>query len=450
MPNLDVDEVLETVEMIRMMNLDVRSVTLGVNILPAAGPNPEETAERVRSILLDVAGSLVETVEEVEDELGVPIVNKRIAVTPCSLVSSPSVRQHGPRAALTLAEALDETAADIGVDFIGGYTALVYDGYTEADEALVSTIPEAIASTERLCASMVVADSRYGINMDAVKDAAHAVKRIAESTDGHGCARFVALTNAPENTPFMAGAFHGVGQPEACVNVGISGPGVVRAVVEQLEDADFRTLHDEIKRTAFKITRVGELVGRMVADRLGVEFGAVDLSLAPTPEPGDSVAEILEGIGLEECGCPGTTAALHLLMDAVKKGGAAATSKHGGYSEAFIPVSEDAGMARAAAGTLTLEKLEAMTAVCSVGLDMIVLPGDTPVETVAGLIADEAAIGVATGKPTGVRVILAPGKEPGDEFEMGGLLGKAPVMEVPEEKPTMFERKGRVPPKPPR
>jgi len=447
---LDVEEALEAVEMVRRMNLDVRAVTLGVSLLDCASPDPSELCERVKRKLLDVAGDLVEVVEEVEEELGVPIVHKRIAVTPCCLIVAPAARELGEEAALQLADALDEAAEEVGVDFIGGYTALVYDGFAEGDEVVLDTIPEAIERTERLCASVVVADERYGINMEAIKRTAEAVKETAERTDGHGCARLVALTNAPENTPFMAGAFHGVGQPDACVNVGISGPGVVRAVIEELGDADFRTLHDEIKRTAFKITRVGELVGRRVAERLGVEFGAVDLSLAPTPEEGDSVAEILEGIGLESCGCPGSTAALHLLMDAVKKGGAAATSRHGGYSEAFIPVSEDAGMARAAKRALTLEKLEAMTAVCSVGIDMVVIPGDTPVETIAGIIADEAAIGVATGKPTAVRIIPAPGKEPSDEFEMGGLLGKAPVMDVSDYRPTMFERRGRIPPKFPR
>ncbi|WP_148689224.1 PFL family protein [Methanopyrus sp. SNP6] len=450
MSSLDVEEVIETIEMIRMRNLDVRAVTLGINLLDCAHPDPEELARGVREKIVEVAGDLVEVVEEVEDELGVPVVNKRIAVTPCSLVAASAIRKEGREAVLTIAEALDEAAEEVGVDYLGGYTALVYDGFTEADEAVLDTIPEAIEETERLCASVVVADERYGINMDAVYRTAEAVKETAERTEGHGCARLVALTNAPENTPFMAGAFHGVGQPEACVNVGISGPGVVRAVVEELKDADFRTLHDEIKRTAFKITRVGELVGHRVAERLGVEFGAVDLSLAPTPEDGDSVAEILERIGLESCGCPGSTAALYLLMDAIKKGGAAATSRHGGYSEAFIPVSEDAGMARAAEEVLTLEKLEAMTAVCSVGIDMVVVPGDTPVETIAGIIADEAAIGVATGKPTAVRIIPAPGKEPGDEFEMGGLLGRAPVMDVSDYRPTMFRRDGRIPPKFPR
>ncbi|WP_456454319.1 DUF711 family protein [Methanopyrus sp.] len=450
MSSLDVEEVIETIEMIRMRNLDVRAVTLGINLLDCAHPDPEELARGVREKIVEVAGDLVEVVEEVEDELGVPVVNKRIAVTPCSLVAASAIRKEGREAVLTIAEALDEAAEEVGVDYLGGYTALVYDGFTEADEAVLDTIPEAIEETERLCASVVVADERYGINMDAVYRTAEAVKETAERTEGHGCARLVALTNAPENTPFMAGAFHGVGQPEACVNVGISGPGVVRAVVEELKDADFRTLHDEIKRTAFKITRVGELVGHRVAERLGVEFGAVDLSLAPTPEDGDSVAEILERIGLESCGCPGSTAALYLLMDAIKKGGAAATSRHGGYSEAFIPVSEDAGMARAAEEVLTLEKLEAMTAVCSVGIDMVVVPGDTQVETIAGIIADEAAIGVATGKPTAVRIIPAPGKEPGDEFEMGGLLGRAPVMDVSDYRPTMFRRDGRIPPKFPR
>ncbi|WP_456477528.1 DUF711 family protein [Methanopyrus sp.] len=450
MSSLDVEEVIETIEMIRMRNLDVRAVTLGINLLDCAHPDPEELARGVREKIVEVAGDLVEVVEEVEDELGVPVVNKRIAVTPCSLVAASAIRKEGREAVLTIAEALDEAAEEVGVDYLGGYTALVYDGFTEADEAVLDTIPEAIEETERLCASVVVADERYGINMDAVYRTAEAVKETAERTEGHGCARLVALTNAPENTPFMAGAFHGVGQPEACVNVGISGPGVVRAVVEELKDADFRTLHDEIKRTAFKITRVGELVGHRVAERLGVEFGAVDLSLAPTPEDGDSVAEILERIGLESCGCPGSTAALYLLMDAIKKGGAAATSRHGGYSEAFIPVSEDAGMARAAEEVLTLEKLEAMTAVCSVGIDMVVVPGDTQVETIAGIIADEAAIGVATGKPTAVRIIPAPGKGPGDEFEMGGLLGRAPVMDVSDYRPTMFRRDGRIPPKFPR
>ncbi|WP_456434622.1 DUF711 family protein [Methanopyrus sp.] len=450
MSSLDVEEVIETIEMIRMRNLDVRAVTLGINLLDCAHPDQEELARGVREKIVEVAGDLVEVVEEVEDELGVPVVNKRIAVTPCSLVAASAIRKEGREAVLTIAEALDEAAEEVGVDYLGGYTALVYDGFTEADEAVLDTIPEAIEETERLCASVVVADERYGINMDAVYRTAEVVKETAERTEGHGCARLVALTNAPENTPFMAGAFHGVGQPEACVNVGISGPGVVRAVVEELKDADFRTLHDEIKRTAFKITRVGELVGHRVAERLGVEFGAVDLSLAPTPEDGDSVAEILERIGLESCGCPGSTAALYLLMDAIKKGGAAATSRHGGYSEAFIPVSEDAGMARAAEEVLTLEKLEAMTAVCSVGIDMVVVSGDTPVETIAGIIADEAAIGVATGKPTAVRIIPAPGKEPGDEFEMGGLLGRAPVMDVSDYRPTMFRRDGRIPPKFPR
>lgn len=437
------EEVLETLRMLEVQNLDVRTVTLGVDVGCCASSDPGETAESVRDRLAESADGFMEEADAVEQRYGVPIVNRRIAVTPLSQLMEPwsdaSVED-----AVELAEAVDETAAEIGVDFVGGYSALVEKGFSDGDELLFESVPEALDATERLCSSLNVASTTAGVNVDAVRRAGEAVKAAAER-DWTSCARLVVFANAPGDNPFMAGAFHGHAEPSTVLSVGVSGPGTVRAAVRDGDSLD--EVADAVKRTAFKITRAGELVGREVAERLGVEFGIVDLSLAPTPERGDSVAEILEAIGVEQVGAPGSTAALALLTDAVKRGGAMASSSVGGLSGSFIPVSEDAGMADAVeSGSLSLEKLEAMTSVCSVGLDMVPLPGETSAATLSGLIADECAIGVVNDKATAARLIPVPGAEPGDEAEMGGLLGSAPVMEVREPSPAeLVERGGRIP-----
>jgi uncharacterized protein (UPF0210 family) len=441
-------EILETITMVENHHFDIRTVTMGINILDCAGPNIGEVARKAAAKILRFADQLLETVTLMENTYGVPIINKRIAVTPISLLAQATTATDY----LELAMMLDEVAAKLGIDFIGGYSALVQKGITPGERRLIESLPRALATTKKVCASVNLATTKAGINMDAVLQMAEIIKQTADTTraqGGLGCAKLVVFANAPEDNPFMAGAFHGVGEAEAVVNIGISGPGVVKSAVERLpDDCDLRTLAEEIKRVAFKITRVGELVGRKVSEKLQVPFGIVDLSLAPTPAVGDSVANILEAMGLERCGGPGTTAALAVLNDAVKKGGAMASSAIGGLSGAFIPVSEDAGMIAAVkAGALSIEKLEAMTCVCSVGLDMIAVPGDTPAEAIAGIIADEMAIGMINKKTTAVRIIPVPGKTVGDQVEFGGLLGTAPIMAVKNFSPAKFVRRGgHIPP----
>lgn len=437
------EEIVETLTMITQQHLDVRTITLGLSLSSCAGSDVEEVARCIYERVVSSAERLVPVAEQLEAEYGIPIVNKRIAVTPVApLIAATRASDLTP-----IAVALDHAAAEVGIDFIGGFSALVHKGVCDSDARLIASIPAALASTERVCASVNVATTRAGINMDAVLTMARTVLATAEATadrDCIGCAKLVVFTNMVEDNPFMAGAIHGPGEPDAVVNVGISGPGVVRAVIEALDKgADLTTVADAIKATAFKITRVGELIAREAATRLGVARGIVDLSLAPTPADGDSVAQIIEAMGVGRCGGPGTTAALALLNDAVKKGGAMATSSTGGLSGAFIPVSEDAGMIRAAeSGALSLEKLEAMTSVCSVGLDMIAIPGDTTVEAIAGIIADQAAIGVINGKTTAVRLLPAIGRRVGERLSFGGLLGEAPVMPVNTWAGTVFAHRG--------
>ncbi|MDR2471783.1 MAG: PFL family protein [Treponema sp.] len=439
-------EITETVDMFLRYKLDIRAITLGVSLLDCAAQTGGETRRRIREKLLRLAGPLVKTGREIETEYGIPIINKRLSVTPIALVAAASEdRDYGAYAAL-----LDEVAGELGIDFVGGFSALVHKGSTLGDTRLIDSIPAALASTERVCASVNAASTRSGINMDAVRRMGEVIKETAEQTadrDGLGCAKLVVFCNAPEDNPFMAGAFHGPGEGECCLNVGVSGPGVIKAALESRRDAGFDEVAEIIKKTAFKITRMGQLVGMEAARRLGVPFGILDLSLAPTPEVGDSVARILEELGLETAGTHGTTAALALLTDLVKKGGVMASARVGGFSGAFIPVSEDEGMAEAVVrGRLSLDKLEAMTSVCSVGLDMIALPGDTPAATIAAIIADEMAIGMVNGKTTAVRVIPVPGKKAGDWAEFGGLLGRAPVMPVnPAGSDAFIRRGGRIP-----
>ena len=440
---IETGEILQTMAMIQEQNFDIRTITLGINLLDCSHPSPEACAQRVYDKICRVAKDLVRTGEAIERELGIPIVNKRISVTPVSLIC-----QGDPR---PIAKALDRAAKEMGVNFLGGYSALMHKGATLADERLLVSIPEVLSTTERLCSSVNVGSTRAGINMNAVREMGEIIKKTAAltaDTDGLGCAKLVVFCNAVEDNPFMAGAFCGVGEPECAINVGVSGPGVVkRALENEAKGQPFDVVAETIKRTAFKITRVGQLIAREASARLNVPFGIVDLSLAPTPAMGDSVAHILEEMGLEVCGCHGTTAALALLNDAVKKGGVMASSHVGGLSGAFIPVSEDIGMINAAArGALSLEKLEAMTCVCSVGLDMIAVPGDTPASTIAAIIADEAAIGMVNSKTTAVRIIPAPGKTVGDEVEFGGLFGRAPIMRVsPYSAEAFIARGGRIP-----
>jgi uncharacterized protein (UPF0210 family) len=441
-------EIMETISMVENHHFDIRTVTMGINILDCAGPNIGAVVRKAAAKILRFADKLLETVALMENTYGIPIINKRIAVTPISLLAQATTADDY----LELALMLDRVAAELGIDFIGGYSALVQKGITPGEQRLIESLPRALAATAKVCASVNLATTKAGINMDAVLQMAEIIKQTAAATanqDGLGCAKLVVFANAPEDNPFMAGAFHGVGEAEAVINIGISGPGVVKSAVERLsDDCDLRTLAEKIKRVAFKITRVGELVGRKVSEKLQVPFGIVDLSLAPTPAIGDSVANILEAMGLERCGGPGTTAALAILNDAVKKGGAMASSAIGGLSGAFIPVSEDAGMIEAVkAGALSIEKLEAMTCVCSVGLDMIAVPGDTPAETIAGIIADEMAIGMINKKTTAVRIIPVPGKTVGDQVEFGGLLGTAPIMAIKNFSPAKFVRRGgHIPP----
>jgi len=439
-------EIMETIKMIEQQNLDIRTITMGISLRDCCHSDGSIARKKIYDKITRYAENLVKVGEEIELEYGIPIVNKRIAVTPIAIVAEASDEEDYTKFAVTL----DKAAKAVGVNFIGGFSALVHKGYTKGDEKLIRSIPEALTITERVCSSVNVATTRTGINMDAVRQMGEIIKETARLTadrDGLGCAKLVVFANAPEDNPFMAGAFHGVGEPECVINVGISGPGTVKSALENNKGASFDEMAEIIKKTAFKITRMGQLVAREASRRLNVPFGIVDLSLAPTPAMGDSVAHILEEMGLESCGAHGTTAALAMLNDAVKKGGIMASSHVGGLSGAFIPVSEDAGMIEAVEkGSLTLEKLEAMTCVCSVGLDMIAVPGDTPAETIAAIIADEAAIGVINSKTTAVRIIPAPGKKVGDYVEFGGLLGRAPVMAVnPFSSRDFIVRGGRIP-----
>jgi uncharacterized protein (UPF0210 family) len=439
-------EILQTVRMTEMEHLDIRTVTLGLSLLDCATDSIENTAARVREKIESVAASLVSTVDQIGDEIGIRVANKRIAVTPVSILTE------GARGnPVELGRAIDAAAGAVGVDFIGGYSALVHKGFTRNESDFLDSIPEALASTTRLCGSINAATTRAGINMDAVARVGRLIKDAAELTRDRGglaCAKFVCFANAVEDNPFMAGAFHGIGEPEAVLNVGVSGPGVVNHAVHQAPtDLPLHELAEVIKKLSFKLARAGELVGREAARRLGIPFGIIDLSLAPTPVPGDSVANILEGMGFERAGAHGTTAALAMLTDAVKKGGAMASNAVGGMSGAFIPVSEDAGMIEAAqAGALSLEKLEAWTSVCSVGIDMVAVPGSTSAETIAAIIADEMAIGVMNNKTTAVRIIPVPGREVGEMVEFGGLLGTAPIMAVSRFSSDQFIRRGgRIP-----
>ena len=444
---INYNEIMETIKMISEEHLDVRTVTMGISLLSCAASDIDTVCTRIYDKITHQAENLVKTACDIEAQFGIPIINKRISVTPAALVCE-SIKDTD--SFVKVAQTLDRAAKTTGVDFIGGFSALVHKGATRGDSLLIDSIPEALKTTDKLCASVNVGTTKAGLNMDAVRRMGQVIKETAELTadsDGFGCAKLVVFCNAVEDNPFMAGAFHGVGEPDSVINVGVSGPGVVKCALEKVKGADFGTVADTIKNTAFKITRMGQLVAQEASARLGVPFGIVDLSLAPTPAVGDSVAYILEEMGLEQCGTHGTTAALALLNDAVKKGGVMATSYVGGLSGAFIPVSEDAGMIAAAkSGVLSLEKLEAMTCVCSVGLDMICIPGDTSAETISAIIADEAAIGMVNNKTTAVRLIPAPGKKVGDIVEFGGLLGTGPVMAVNEKSSSDFiARGGRIP-----
>ncbi len=443
---LNQKEILSTIEMIDQQHLDIRTITMGISLLSCCNPDPRRACEKVYEKICRCAENLVKTGQDIEDEFGIPIVNKRISVTPMALVAGASETEDYVPFAL----ALDKAAQSCGVNFIGGYSALVQKGMTQADERLIRSIPEALARTELVCSSVNVGSTRAGVNMDAVALMGRIVKETADRTadrDGLGCAKLVVFCNAVEDNPFMAGAFHGAGEAEKVINVGVSGPGVVCHALQAVRDKPLDVVAETIKKTAFRVTRMGQLVAQEASRRLDTPFGIVDLSLAPTPAVGDSVARILEELGLEVCGTHGTTAALAMLNDAVKKGGVMASSSVGGLSGAFIPVSEDEGMIAAArSGTLCIDKLEAMTCVCSVGLDMIAIPGDTPAETIAAIIADEAAIGMVNNKTTAVRILPAPGKDVGGTIEMGGLLGSAPVMPVHRESSAAFiARGGRIP-----
>ena len=445
---INIFEVNETNKMIEQENLDVRTITMGISLLDCIDSDLEKLKDNIYRKITRYAKNLVETGEKISMEYGIPIVNKRISVTPIALVGGAACRSSHDFA--EIAKVLDIAAHEVGVNFIGGYSALVSKGITPADEMLIRSIPEALAATERVCSSVNVGSTKTGIDMDAVKLMGEIVKETAKATADRGsigCAKLVVFCNAPDDNPFMAGAFHGVTEADCVINVGVSGPGVVRTALKKVRGADFETLCEMIKRTAFKVTRVGQLVAMEASKRLNVPFGIVDLSLAPTPAVGDSVAEILEEIGLERAGAPGTTAALALLNDQVKKGGVMASTAVGGLSGAFIPVSEDQGMIDAVnEGALTLEKLEAMTCVCSVGLDMIAVPGNTSAATISGIIADEAAIGMVNGKTTAVRLIPVIGKDVGDTVEFGGLLGYAPIMPVNRFSCEAFvARGGRIP-----
>ena len=443
---LNRNDILETINMINQQHLDIRTITMGISLLSCADPDPKAACRKIYDKITRCAEKLVTTGEEIEREFGIPIVNKRISVTPMALVAAASETEDY----VPFAAALDAAAKTTGVNFIGGFSALVQKGMTEADRKLIAAIPEALATTELVCSSVNVGSTKAGINMDAVALMGQTIKRTAELTAAHGgfgCAKLVVFCNAVEDNPFMAGAFHGVGEPEKVINVGVSGPGVVHHALKAVKGQPFDVVAETVKKTAFRITRMGQLVAQEASRRLDTPFGIVDLSLAPTPAVGDSVARILEEMGLEVCGTHGTTAALALLNDAVKKGGVMASSSVGGLSGAFIPVSEDEGMiAAAASGALTIDKLEAMTCVCSVGLDMIAVSGDTSAETISAIIADEAAIGMVNSKTTAVRLIPAPGCKVGDTVEFGGLLGSAPVQRVhPFSSAEFVARGGRIP-----
>ena len=443
---MNTNNILETIKMIEEEKLDVRTITMGISLLDCIDSDGEKARTKIYDKITKSAENLVKVGREIETEFGIPIVNKRVSITPMSIVAGAS----NDTSYVKFAQTLDKAAETLGIDFLGGFSALVQKGCTKGDKILIDSIPEALATTNKVCASVNVGCTKSGINMNAVRDMGEIIKRTAELTKdqhGFGCAKLVVFANAVEDNPFMAGAFHGVGEAEKIINVGVSGPGVVKRALEQVRGQSFDAVAEMIKKTAFKVTRMGELVANEASRRLGVPFGIVDLSLAPTPAVGDSVAEILEEIGLEQVGTHGTIAALAMLNDAVKKGGVMACSHVGGLSGAFIPVSEDAGMIDAViSGSLNLEKLEGMTCVCSVGLDMIAIPGDTPASTISAMIADEAAIGVINNKTTAVRIIPAPGCVVGDMVEFGGLLGRAPVMKVNGKSSELFTaRGGRIP-----
>ncbi|MGL5069489.1 MAG: PFL family protein [Sarcina sp.] len=438
------NEVVETLSMIKEQNLDVRTTTLGLSLLDCASDNIDRVCEKVYDKITKSAENLVKVGEDIEKEYGIPIINKRISVTPISLIAAST----GASSYVPIAKAMDRAAKEVGVNFIGGFSALVHKGFTNSDITLINSIPEALKETDIVCSSVNIGSTRYGINMDAVKLMGEITKKTANITpDGFGCAKLVIFCNAVEDNPFMAGAFHGTGEAEKILNVGVSGPGVVKRSLEEVKGQSFQEVAETIKKTAFKITRIGQLVANEASKRLNIPFGIVDLSLAPTPAVGDSVGRILEEMGLSNCGTHGTTAALAMLNDAVKKGGLMASSSVGGLSGAFIPVSEDECMIEQVSnGFLNLEKLEAMTCVCSVGLDMIALPGKTSASTISGIIADEAAIGMINNKTTAVRLIPVPGKDVGDMVEFGGLLGTAPIMRTSPGNCDLFiERGGRIP-----
>ncbi|QXE18149.1 PFL family protein [Clostridium sp. 001] len=443
---INTKDIMETINMIDKENLDIRTITMGISLLDCIDSDGKKARTKIYDKITKHAENLVKTAKGIETEYGIPIIHKRVSVTPISLIAQAS----SDKSYVEYAKILDKATQTLGIDFIGGFSALVHKGYTKGDKILIESIPESLAVTEKVCSSVNVGTTKAGINMDAVKDMGRIVKETAYLTrenESIGCAKLVIFSNAVEDNPFMAGAFHGVGEADSIINVGVSGPGVVKCALEEVKGQNFNVVAETIKKTAFKITRMGQLVAGEASKRLNVPFGIVDLSLAPTPAVGDSVARVLEEMGLESCGCPGTTAALALLNDAVKKGGIMAASQVGGLSGAFIPVSEDEGMISAVnSGSLNLEKLEAMTCVCSVGLDMIGIPGDTPESTISAIIADESAIGMINNKTTAVRVIPVYGKNVGDEANFGGLLGKAPIMPVSKFSSESFiARGGRIP-----
>lgn len=444
---ITLENILETNRMITENKLDVRTITMGISLRDCAHPNIKQFCQNVYDKITTSAEFLVKTGEDIEAEYGIPIINKRVSVTPIAIAAEACKTD----TFVPVAEAMDKAAKEIGINFIGGFSALVEKGYTPGDRTLIKSIPQALATTDIVCSSVNLGSTKAGINMDCVREMGEVIKRTAELTrdkEALGCAKLVVFSNAPGDNPFMAGAFHGVSEADKVVSVGVSGPGVVKHALEDLKGADFSAIAEQIKRTAFKITRVGQLVAREASQRLGVPFGIIDLSLAPTPAVGDSVAHIIEEMGIESCGAPGTTAALALLNDAVKKGGLMASSHVGGLSGAFIPVSEDAGMIDAVScGSLSIEKLEAMTCVCSVGLDMIAVEGDVSAATISGIIADEAAIGMINNKTTAVRIIPVPGKKVGDTVEFGGLLGYCPIVPVRNQfsSEAFIARGGRIP-----
>ena len=443
---MNTGNIIETLKMIEEENLDIRTITMGISLLDCIDSDSNKACEKIYNKIFLKAKNLVKVGNDIENEFGIPVINKRISVTPISIVASACEDNDYLKYAITL----DRVANDLNIDFIGGFTAQIQKGYTKGDEKLIKSIPLALSKTKKVCASINVASSRTGLNMDAVKQMGSIIKetaKLTESQNGLGCAKLVIFSNAVEDNPFMAGAFHGVGEEDVVINIGVSGPGVVQRALKSVKGESFDVLYETIKKTAFKITRMGQLVGNEASKRLGVKFGIVDLSLAPTPIIGDSVAPILEEMGLESVGTHGTTAALALLNDAVKKGGVMACTHVGGLSGAFIPVSEDAGMIDAVInGAINIDKLEAMTAVCSVGLDMIAIPGNTPSETISAMIADEAAIGMINNKTTAVRIIPVPGGDVGDIVEFGGLLGRAPIMKVNKYSSKEFiDRGGRIP-----